>query len=379
VPDNRATPTHTRTDVYVHYHFGIPALWIAGGLAGTSHEATHSGFKMRLSFPRDAGDFGIREHDARHDHRLVTGWIDDHEGHRLAEAVEMVRVTVECTLPFGADDIGDGRRPPDSVFDDGVAVLKAAANAARGLVRDYLDLIRAEHGQHWLGLSGSRHRVIWLTEVREQKTDRWVKVGYNDPLSVLTVSSDRALSFDDHRKAIAQASLGERPALSDALIADAKYLASSHSDPPQPREAVLLAAIACEVTIKRTLRAACSNAALPVLDWALDNPRDVSEQAAGLFDKTAKAVTGRSLREENRAVYKGLVALFQDRNKVAHRGQEIEPSVAETHLIHATEAMAWAAELVPAVPATLDMTLPQPRDAATERIDTNEPQPVDPS
>jgi hypothetical protein len=92
--------------------------------------------------------------------------------------------------------------------------------------------------------------------------------------------------------------------LRDALIADAKYLASL-SDPPQLREAVLLAAIACEVTIKQTLRAACSNAARPVLDWALDNPRDVSEQAAGLFDKTAKAVTGRSLREENKAVHKG--------------------------------------------------------------------------
>ena len=345
MPDDSATPTHTATDVYVHYHFEIPELWISRDLSGTSHEASHSGFKMRLSFPRDAGDFGIRERDAWHDHRLVTGWIEDKRGQRLAEAVEMVRVTVECRLPFGADDVGDGRRPPDTVFDDGVEVLKAAANAARGLLRDYLDLVRAEHGQFWLGLSGSRHRVTWLTEVREQKTDRWVKVGYNDPLSVFTPSSDRALSLEDHGGVIAQASLGERPALHHALIADASYLVS-RSDPPQRREALLLAAIACEVTIKQTLRAACPMPALPLLDWALDNPRDLSVQAAGLFDKTAKAVTGRSLREENRSVYKGVVTLFEDRNGVAHRGKEIADGVAQTHLKNAEAALEWTAGLV---------------------------------
>jgi hypothetical protein len=84
----------------------------------------------------------------------------------------------------------------------------------------------------------------------------------------------------------------------------------------------------------------------PVLDWALDNPRDVFEQAAGLFDKTAKAVTGRSLREENGAIYKGVVALFEDRNRVAHRGKEIEVGVAQTHLKNAEAALDWTAGLV---------------------------------
>lgn len=377
MPDDSTTPTCTPTDMYVHYHFEVPALWIVADMPGTSHEATHSGFKMRLSFPRDEGDFGIREHEARQDHHVVTGWIEK-QGKRVAEAVGMIRVTVECTLPFGADDVGDGRRPPDAIFEAGMAVLKAAANAARGLFHDYLELIRAEDGQHWLGLSGSRHRVVWLTEVWEQKTDRWVKVGYNDPLTAFTPSSDRALSLDDHRRAIAQASRGERPALRNALIADAKYLVW-RSDPPQLREAVLLAAIACEVTIKQTLRAASSNAGLPVLDWALDNPRDVSEQAAGLFDKTAKAVTGRSLREDNKPVYKGLVALFEDRNKVAHRGKDIDQSVAQAHLVNAEEAMSWAEELVHAAPPTEEAASQQHRDVGDERINGDDPQELDPS
>jgi hypothetical protein len=110
---------------------------------------------------------------------------------------------------------------------------------------------------------------------------------------------------------------------------------------------VLLVAVACEVTIKQRLRAVCTRDARPVLDWALDNPRDVSQQAAGLFDKTAKAVTGRSLREENKPAYKGLEALFKDRSDVAHRGARIHEDVVRAHLANADVALEWTAGLGP--------------------------------
>lgn len=42
--------------------------------------------------------------------------------------------------------------------------------------------------------------------------------------------------------------------------------------------------------------------------------------AASLFDKGLKAVCGKSLREEDRNLYKAIDLLFQDRNKIAHRG-----------------------------------------------------------
>jgi hypothetical protein len=45
---------------------------------------------------------------------------------------------------------------------------------------------------------------------------------------------------------------------------------------------------------------------------------DVSVQAAALYDKAAEAVTGRSLRKEDRQPYKNLEGLFRHRNAVAH-------------------------------------------------------------
>jgi hypothetical protein len=45
---------------------------------------------------------------------------------------------------------------------------------------------------------------------------------------------------------------------------------------------------------------------------------DVSVQAAALYDKAAEAITGRSLRKEDRQLYKNLEGLFRHRNAVAH-------------------------------------------------------------
>ena len=47
-----------------------------------------------------------------------------------------------------------------------------------------------------------------------------------------------------------------------------------------------MAAIACEVKVKMTLRERADPAQRPLLDFALDNPREVTVTAAyGLFDK----------------------------------------------------------------------------------------------
>jgi hypothetical protein len=345
-----ATPNYAPTDVEVHFHFEVPDLWIDGDLRGFSENATREGFTMRLTFPRDPSDFAIREHDGW-TRFVVSGRIEDGQAGRSAEAVDLVRISVDCTLPFGPDDIGQGRRPFESVFREGVGVLQGAADVSRELLHDYLELIRTEHGQSWLGLTTSRPRVASLTKVFEKETGRQVMIGYNDRIAVMTIQSvDEALSLAEHRSALARASVAEPPSLQRSLIADAEYL-GLWSEPLQPREAVLLAAIACEVTIKQTLRVVCSADARPVLDWALDNPRDVSQQAAGLFDKTAKAVVGRSLREEHKAVYKGIEALFTDRNAVAHRGAEIGEVAMHKHLAHAKFALGWASGLAAATAA----------------------------
>jgi hypothetical protein len=52
----------------------------------------------------------------------------------------------------------------------------------------------------------------------------------------------------------------------------------------------------------------------------LANPRDVSIAAVSLYDKALNAVLGKSLRLDRPRTYKALNALFEHRNRLAHRG-----------------------------------------------------------
>ena len=42
--------------------------------------------------------------------------------------------------------------------------------------------------------------------------------------------------------------------------------------------------------------------------------------ASALFDKGLKSVCGKLLRDEDRSLYNDIVLLFEDRNRIAHRG-----------------------------------------------------------
>src|SRR5207244_2004816 len=105
----------------------------------------------------------------------------------------------------------------------------------------------------------------------------------------------------------------------DELLADARFYAW-HASQPNPRIAVLLAAIATEVRIKAFLTSSATPEQAPLVNLILSSPQDVSLAAVSLFDKGLLAVCGRSLRADDPAGYKALIGLFEARNKLAHRG-----------------------------------------------------------
>jgi hypothetical protein len=82
---------------------------------------------------------------------------------------------------------------------------------------------------------------------------------------------------------------------------------------------VLLAAIACEIAVKNTLLEVASPHQRQLVESLLQNPRDFSLAAIALFDKPCLAVLGRSLKAQDTALYKRVEALFEDRNRIAHR------------------------------------------------------------
>jgi hypothetical protein len=83
---------------------------------------------------------------------------------------------------------------------------------------------------------------------------------------------------------------GERPAAARQLLADAEF----HGFHAQDRNhgiALVLAAVACEMTVKTHLRESCAADQAKLVDLVLENPRDVSLAAASLFDKGLAGVS----------------------------------------------------------------------------------------
>jgi hypothetical protein len=214
---------------------------------------------------------------------------------------------------------------------------------AKAICGDFLDWTRIRCGQYWLGLHGQEQLPIPGLSC----TVKHVSPGEDYQLSFVVgepsarrMPGERPITGEDLGELgrLFSGNAGFQP--SDLLLADA--LTHLCKTPPDRWRAVLLAAIACESKIKSSLVAAAPADRLSLLNVILDNPRDVTVAAINLFDKVAGAVVGRSLRTENRELFKRIDKLFQTRNRIAHRTEFPEDDVDD--LVSAVrETFAWIA------------------------------------
>lgn len=153
---------------------------------------------------------------------------------------------------------------------------------------------------------------------------------------VLMRTSEHALTLAQAEALLARLAASDEPKLWESFLADA----DSASD---VTHGVLLAAVACEVAIKTHLSESATDEQSKLVDLLLSRPRDFSMAAASLWDKPSSAVLGRSLREEDPALYARVDRLFEDRNRIAHKAlaglraeQELRNEIAA-----AREAVDW--------------------------------------
>jgi len=241
---------------------------------------------------------------------------------RDSYSVSVVQVTVYGAATFSSEDFQGPSE--DWPLESAHSCLRELFTVAEVFIKQIVDHTRTHLGQHWIAASTDVPRTVWLSDFLDTASGDRIPVSLGGHLTVRAMPMESRLTSENLEQ-IADLSAAETEVpLFEDLLSDAKYLAWVR-DPPDLRLACLLAAIACEVKTKWTLSSLVDPAAEKLLTIIMKNPRDVTVSVPTHLNKTAGAVSGRSLSEEDQHLFKAAERLFRDRNKIAH-GKEAQPS-----------------------------------------------------
>lgn len=225
---------------------------------------------------------------------------------------------------------------------------------AERLAIDFLDRLRAR-GQTWLGpMRSISYSVAPHATTYEDETNYRFLFGHGGTLVCPVRPESADLDHGSFESLTDSLAKSEALPLPESFLADADHFLGRGTQSDLQR-VVLLAAIGCELKVKHTLRTKVFPEGKALVEALISNPRDFSMSAAGLFDKAMKAAVGCSLKEDDRALYKGIDngqhGLFNKRNKIAHAGFVIERNEAQESLNCARKVFAWLDSLPIAKPS----------------------------
>lgn len=278
------------------FEFQLPGLLVDASMVGSRLAVGDS--DCWIQFPSDDG------HDPLFYSESPTAGFNLADGNKVCVVVKAVLIGFPVEVCFTASDYR-----PKAVQ----AVLQSKLPRAREVFLNFAELLRIERNSEWLE---SRTKISEGDHVASGVlTKNGTRLDFGSlilqPL-VVRLSRD-SLKREEAVGLLARVDRGVAPPLWDVFLADA----NSATD---LKHAVLLAAIACEVAVKTTLQERSNADQAPLIDLMLNHPRDVSLAAANLFDEPCRLILGRSLREDDKALFVEMSHLFEDRNKIAHRG-----------------------------------------------------------
>lgn len=316
----------------LYYRFRVRDLFVDGALLGRSVEGEVDGKPVAIRVPADRSIF------APELSRPAAGT----EGPSASDerTVGTVQVSIDSALPFGADDpsvvdLASDYRWAIALNDEFATNLVLATRVVSGLV----EWSRVALDQFGLALTVDEPALLDVQRVFDLDADRFYPLGMHAPGWASFRPGNALPVTEAFVREVLATGYQEHPHAALGLLADARHLAARPQQDWQ--RAVLAAAIATEVRVKQALRAAANDDLRPLVDFALDNPRDVSVAAPNLFDKAMHAVCGRSLRDEDRRLFKEVDLLFRVRNGVAHHAHRPEAGEGQRAVKAAVDAFVW--------------------------------------
>jgi hypothetical protein len=312
------------------FYFEVRGVLVRAELLGTKLEFDRGGLRVEILIPGNGAD---RHWEGFGAVKPVYG--GEPNGH--AFAVHTVKVMVFGEGPRGQDTAGS------------IEHLRKSFHAAESAIAELVEWARI-HGQPWLGLHGQPVRRVGNHLLGDDSVDI-ADYGFSEDV-LPAIEDEREPAYDGGASLdTAQASSLARQLdcgtvalpIAETLLADALYFIGLR--PPDCQRAVLIAAIACEVKVKDTLRQKVPQDRRSLVDLLLENPRDWSIAALALFDKATDAALGRSLRTDQRNVYKDVCKLFEMRNRIAHRGEKPDEAEASRVVLASRQVFRWLDEL----------------------------------
>jgi hypothetical protein len=264
------------------------------------------------------------------------------DGSVLVAAVTAFEVAVDVDAPVRSTE------PGESEIELGQAALDAAFPVVLSVAIDFISWLRVHAKRFRLGASHEPPKALNGDLIETSSGRRVRNISFNPkvhivgfgPLAGLTVAAlDEVAEF---------LNVGAVADTADLLLADAREALASPGVEQEwevttrdVRRAILLAAIASEVKIKRTLLEKTPEHRRSLVEIILKNFREVEVAVGDLPHKTMKAATGRSLHEDNPALFDAVKRLFTDRNAIAHRGEPPELHQARRDVQAAVDLFAW--------------------------------------
>jgi len=207
------------------------------------------------------------------------------------------------------------------------AELKSAAAAIRFAAARLSDALRVE--QPNVGMVGEIPKMLSITAI---DLTNGLTLPVPEPL---TPGYPIIMGLPPLSVSAAEAALSDGASPPRALLSQARYLTLS-TNSPQPGMAILLAAVAAENHAKQTL-----NSAKVPGSRSLKTIQDTHGKAIDLYGPVAKEMIGRSLEDDDQALWTGLGTLFNARNKMAHKLATPTHLDARALIVAAMRAMDW--------------------------------------
>jgi hypothetical protein len=317
---------------------------------GQTIELAADRWRIEVAMPSTPDDFR-RAHPSDDDLPAIygasAGTVDDPDQY-VSIRILRVRATSDSDLPSSGYD-----RDAPGHLEHAYAFFKRAEEVASSTASSLIDWARSTHGQGWLNDSNSVLEHEGIQSLLDEQTGERLPVGLPQSIIGVVLDSESAITTASLEEIRDRLTLGDVPPAPERFLADARH-ALWPAGNPDPTRGVVLAAVANEVKVKAAIRDCATGDQAALVELVIERPADVSVGVMSLLDKGFDALTGRSLKREQRQVYDAVARLMAKRNDLVHRGTVPTLDDARAGVQAASEAFNWVDEVIAMRSASLD-------------------------